>query len=49
MAEPSDIEAEQKKLEAKFHPIMTRIYQASGGGGAPEGAEEAGRRAYEGQ
>ncbi len=26
MAEPSDIEAEQKKLEAKYHPIMTRIY-----------------------
>lgn len=47
MAEPSDIEAEQKKLEAKFHPIMTRIYQAAGGG-APEGAEGAGRRGYEG-
>lgn len=40
MAEPSDIEAEQKKLESRFHPIMTRIYQAAGGaeGGAP-GAE----------
>lgn len=47
MAEPSDIEAEQKKLEAKFHPIMTRIYQAAGGG-APEGAEGAGRRGNEG-
>jgi len=37
-AEPSEIEAEQKKLESKFHPIMTRIYQAAGGA-APEGAE----------
>ena len=37
MAEPSEIEAEQKKLEAKYHPIMTRIYQSAGG--APEGAE----------
>jgi heat shock 70kDa protein 1/2/6/8 len=26
MAEPSEIEAEQKKLEAKYHPIMTRVY-----------------------
>ena len=36
LADASEIEAEQKKLEAKFHPIMTRVYQASG---APEGAE----------
>lgn len=42
MAEPSEIEAEQKKLEAKFHPIMTRIYQAAGG--APSGAEQEGGR-----
>ena len=35
MAEPSEIEAEQKKIEGKFYPIMTRIYQAGGG---PEGA-----------
>jgi heat shock protein 1/8 len=42
MAEPSEIEAEQKKLEAKFHPIMTRIYQAAGG--APGGAEHEGGR-----
>ncbi len=46
MAEPSEIEAEQKKLESKFHPIMTRIYQAASG--APEGAEGAERRSYEG-
>jgi heat shock 70kDa protein 1/2/6/8 len=26
MAEPNEIEAEQKKIEARFHPIMTRIY-----------------------
>ena len=41
MAEPSDVEAEQKKLESRFHPIMQRIYQSAGGapeGGAP-GAE----------
>ncbi len=40
VAEPSEIEAEQKKIEDKFYPIMTRIYQAGGGaeGGAP-GAE----------
>lgn len=35
MAEPNEIEAEQKKLESRFHPIMTRVYQAAG---APEGA-----------
>lgn len=41
MAEPSDIEAEQKKLEAKYHPIMTRLYQSAApeGGAAPGGAE----------
>jgi len=26
MAEPSDIEEEQKKLEQRFNPIMTRVY-----------------------
>ncbi len=36
MAEASEIEEEQKKLEQKFYPIMTRIYQQTG---APEGAE----------
>ena len=36
MAESSEIEEEQKKLEQKFYPIMTRIYQQTG---APEGAE----------
>lgn len=36
MAESSEIEEEQKKLEQKFYPIMTRIYQQAG---APEGAE----------
>ena len=30
MAEPSEIEEEQKKLEQKFYPIMTRIYQQTG-------------------
>lgn len=38
MAEPSEIEQEQKKLESKFHPIMTRVYQGAGGE-APAGAE----------
>ncbi len=37
MAEPSEIEEEQKKIEQKFYPIMTRIYQQTGE--APEGAE----------
>ncbi len=27
MAEPNEIEAEQKKIEERFYPIMTRIYQ----------------------
>lgn len=35
MAEPEDIEAEQKKIEAKYNPIMMRVYQAAGG--MPEG------------
>ena len=35
MAEPEEIEAEQKKIEAKFNPIMMRVYQAAGG--MPEG------------
>jgi L1 cell adhesion molecule like protein len=40
MAEPSEIEAEQKKLEGKFHPIMNKIYQQTGAQGeAPAGAE----------
>lgn len=40
MAEPSEIEAEQKKLEAKFHPIMNKIYQQTGAQGeAPSSAE----------
>ena len=40
MAEPADIEAEQKKIEGRFYPIMTRIYQAGGGQeGAATGAE----------
>lgn len=38
MADASEIDAEQKKIEAKFHPLMTRIYQAAGGE-APGGAE----------
>jgi hypothetical protein len=45
MAEPSEIEEEQKKLEQKFHPIMTRIYQQSGG--APESAEGMPRGGYQ--
>lgn len=30
-ADSEDIEKKQKELEAKFNPIMMRIYQASGG------------------
>ena len=38
-AESEEIEAKQKELEAKFNPIMMRVYQAAGGapGGMPEG------------
>jgi len=38
-AEPEEIEAKQKELEAKFNPIMMRVYQAAGGqpGGMPGG------------
>ena len=36
-AEAEEIEAKQKELEAKYNPIMMRIYQATGGppGGMP--------------
>jgi len=34
-AEAEEFEAKQKELEAKFNPIMMRVYQASGG--MPEG------------
>ena len=38
MAEPDAIEAEQKKIEAKYNPIMMRVYQEAGGaGGMPGG------------
>jgi len=39
MAEPEAIEAKQKEVEAKFNPIMMRVYQAAGGapGGMPGG------------
>jgi len=38
MAESSEMEAKQKEIESKFNPIMTRIYQATGGraGGMPD-------------
>jgi heat shock 70kDa protein 1/2/6/8 len=29
------IEGKQKELEAKFNPIMMRVYQATGGAGMP--------------
>jgi len=34
-AEPDAIEAEQKRIEAKFNPIMMRVYQAAGEPGMP--------------
>lgn len=37
-AEAEEIEAKQKELEAKFNPIMMRVYQAAGGAGMPPGA-----------
>ena len=39
-AEAEEIEAKQKELEAKYNPIMMRVYQATGGvpGGMPGGA-----------
>lgn len=38
-AEAEEIEAKQKELEAKYNPIMMRVYQAAGGapGGMPGG------------
>jgi len=39
MAEPEDIEKEQKVLEAKYNPIMMRVYQASGGAPGGPGAD----------
>ena len=41
-AEADEIEAEQKKIEAKYNPIMMRIYQAAGGAGMPGGMPGAG-------
>jgi hypothetical protein len=40
MAEPEEIEAEQKKIESIFNPIMMKVYQSSGSGmgGDSEGA-----------
>jgi L1 cell adhesion molecule like protein len=37
MAEPEAIEAKQKEAEAKFNPIMMRVYQAAGGAPGGEG------------
>merc|ERR1712146_611926 len=34
-ADASEYEAKQKEIEAKFNPIMMRIYQAGGAQGAP--------------
>ena len=54
MAEPEEIEKKQKEIEAKYNPIMMRVYQAAGGapggmpgmpggmGGMPGGAPGAG-------
>jgi heat shock 70kDa protein 1/2/6/8 len=36
-AEADVIEGKQKELEAKFNPIMMRVYQATGGAGMPGG------------
>ena len=38
-ASAEEFEAKQKELEAKFNPIMMRVYQAAGGapGGMPGG------------
>jgi L1 cell adhesion molecule like protein len=36
-AEAEVIEGKQKELEAKFNPIMMRVYQATGGAGMPGG------------
>jgi L1 cell adhesion molecule like protein len=38
MAEHDAIEKKQKEVEAKFNPIMMRVYQAAGGapGGMPD-------------
>jgi L1 cell adhesion molecule like protein len=33
MAEPQEIEKKQKEIEAKYNPIMMRVYQAAGGAG----------------
>jgi len=39
-AEAAEIEAKQKDLEAKFNPIMQRIYQQSGAPNGPTGMDE---------
>jgi len=52
-AEGEEIEAKQKELEAKYNPIMMRIYQATGTmpggmGGMPEGGMPGGAGATHG-
>merc|ERR1712054_465183 len=37
-ADADAIEGKQKELEAKFNPIMMRVYQQTGGAGMPGGA-----------
>merc|ERR1712048_867076 len=36
LAEKEEFEAKQKELEGIVNPIMTKVYQAAGGGGMPD-------------
>merc|ERR1712019_210670 len=42
LAEKDEFEAKQKDLEAIVNPIMMKVYQATAGGGMPEGGGGAG-------
>merc|ERR1712083_1094816 len=42
LAKRDEFEAKQKELEGIVNPIMLKVYQATGGGGMPEGGMPSG-------
>merc|ERR1712194_762562 len=48
LAEKDEFEVKQKELEGVVNPIMMKVYQAAGGGGAPEGGMPGGGGGFDG-
>ena len=48
LAEKDEFETKQKELEGVVNPIMMKVYQAAGGGGAPEGGMPGGGGGFDG-